>query len=880
LPKVINPTEKFASVQSVPNKTIQSVNAGQSTDSNLKLGGIVRKCEICFSENDGSYQNYVLHALKEHNPNAVKSFVKEPYILDAILEGGVFKKKTCDICKEEISFDVFDYINHIQKNHKELINKSLKTRVADEFVISVLLNNNASSSQKSQLTCHKCRKEVEADELKNHIMQHKLEKQAFKNANGTNSGLNNQQLNSQNNTTGVSSNLGTNNNVLSQNQSSINTNPNLNPSTKKTTFKCNKCEKEVLFKDMKVHNLLHDQEKLSNATNKISNISANSHNPTNDTILQQNTSSNKVKNEKNLDNNQNTNSSHKSSVVCHQCGKDVEYKDLKEHNSQHKQEKKTLKNNIDPIQPVGGSNQYRKSDSKSDIKLNLQPSNAPSNQQVKDNDTKNSNTADKKSTVECFKCGKEIAYQDLKEHKLSHKQHKLGSKNLTAPLDEKNSTKPTDSKPNTSSSSNDESKFQNKQKKEQKIKNNSANTNPSEINLNNQDMITNLVNLLTQKTNSNNNININFNINNNNQISTNVNTTTNNNSTITSDNSEEIKELQEQFQNMKLKFDSLEALQSQNAQEYKNLQNLINQKMADNNFKMSDIEKELKRLSELESQMKETNDQINQIKSMKDEYDQKFSNQDKQIKNLEEKLTSKIEDLEKQYKFLNSQKDDMFVDKFNEVEKQLNKLKLEYAVKSNSDVDFSVPTTWKPQTDNLKLVEVDRYSQEFTQLSEMFLKTMPNSTIKKITRIQNSELWKNFCFAKYQLSKKGNSTSKLLFHGTRQTDPALIYEGKEEGFDMRFANTGFFGTGIYFHEKASYSHGYRYSTYSSTSSMFIAEVLIGEIYKSPTNSSLKMPPFKNETKKIRYDCVKADYDEMYIIYNNMRAYPSYLLEYR
>jgi len=50
----------------------------------------------------------------------------------------------------------------------------------------------------------------------------------------------------------------------------------------------------------------------------------------------------------------------------------------------------------------------------------------------------------------------------------------------------------------------------------------------------------------------------------------------------------------------------------------------------------------------------------------------------------------------------------------------------------------------------------------------------------------------------------------MLWHGTRTTDPRII-SGSEEGFDMRFANAGMWGTGNYFAVNASYSNnGYAF----------------------------------------------------------------------
>ena len=43
--------------------------------------------------------------------------------------------------------------------------------------------------------------------------------------------------------------------------------------------------------------------------------------------------------------------------------------------------------------------------------------------------------------------------------------------------------------------------------------------------------------------------------------------------------------------------------------------------------------------------------------------------------------------------------------------------------------------------------------------------------------------------------------------------------------------------------------------------------------------TLRVRPFKESVKKDRFNSVKSDYDGIHIFYNNMRAYPSYLIEY-
>ncbi len=51
---------------------------------------------------------------------------------------------------------------------------------------------------------------------------------------------------------------------------------------------------------------------------------------------------------------------------------------------------------------------------------------------------------------------------------------------------------------------------------------------------------------------------------------------------------------------------------------------------------------------------------------------------------------------------------------------------------------------------------------------------------------------------------------KHLFHGSRGTDPKLIY-GSEDGLDIRFSNAGAYGNGIYFANNSQYSSNYAWA---------------------------------------------------------------------
>ena len=44
----------------------------------------------------------------------------------------------------------------------------------------------------------------------------------------------------------------------------------------------------------------------------------------------------------------------------------------------------------------------------------------------------------------------------------------------------------------------------------------------------------------------------------------------------------------------------------------------------------------------------------------------------------------------------------------------------------------------------------------------------------------------------------------LLYHGTKDTDPKMIYNG-DEGFDSKFSTGGMWGRAVYFAVDSSYS---------------------------------------------------------------------------
>lgn len=188
------------------------------------------------------------------------------------------------------------------------------------------------------------------------------------------------------------------------------------------------------------------------------------------------------------------------------------------------------------------------------------------------------------------------------------------------------------------------------------------------------------------------------------------------------------------------------------------------------------------------------------------------------------------------------------------------------------------------------LIDRENECEEYDRICDQFHLTLPNSTVIKIYRVQNKFLWKKYreCSEDMKKLNDGILNEKLLFHGTRETPPEDIYKSYA-GFDMRFSREGLWGRGNYFAENASYSDGFTHKN-GAMKEMFAASVLTGVSFYSERDSSLTKPPKRpnrdsvgvDSDIKLRYDCVTGHLSgtRVYITYDDIHAYPSYLIIYQ
>lgn len=194
------------------------------------------------------------------------------------------------------------------------------------------------------------------------------------------------------------------------------------------------------------------------------------------------------------------------------------------------------------------------------------------------------------------------------------------------------------------------------------------------------------------------------------------------------------------------------------------------------------------------------------------------------------------------------------------------------------------PKTWVPQANSTSVADrtfdVAMGSKEWKDV-ERCLKSRGSfaCTVVKVQRIQHPALWDEYAHARMTVAKRNNGDAnelRDLKHGTGNTDPSVIIES-DAGIDYRYSDWGMFGKGAYFAEETDYSDdGYVFKS-GDTRQIFICRAVVGNVEERPVpDSNIRHP-------KIGYHSVRGvvrGIQYAYILYDNYRAYPEYLVEYK
>jgi len=198
------------------------------------------------------------------------------------------------------------------------------------------------------------------------------------------------------------------------------------------------------------------------------------------------------------------------------------------------------------------------------------------------------------------------------------------------------------------------------------------------------------------------------------------------------------------------------------------------------------------------------------------------------------------------------------------------------------------------ESPNLELLLLPENSAEYQCVQTLFNLSVTRKIIR-VEKVVNHRIRQQYELELEQVRIKNKNSAavkhftRLLFHGTKNTEPTLIYNG-EKGFMMQFAAEGYWGRGTYFAEKACYSHHYSSIPKNDPNNrqMFLAEVIVGDAKFMKPDRSLVVPPEKPKKEASsglaveRYDSVTGvtGGSRVWIVYDNNKAYPTYLITYK
>ncbi|KAM4626868.1 protein mono-ADP-ribosyltransferase PARP15-like [Discoglossus pictus] len=196
---------------------------------------------------------------------------------------------------------------------------------------------------------------------------------------------------------------------------------------------------------------------------------------------------------------------------------------------------------------------------------------------------------------------------------------------------------------------------------------------------------------------------------------------------------------------------------------------------------------------------------------------------------------------------------------------------------------IGTPLAWAPmdKNDNLKLVVLDKSSDEYQRVEKNFINSSGKRDVIQITRIQNVKLYQSYTVKIQAVDRQypDHNNERRLYHGTNFQ---AVKEINQNGFNRSLcgANATCFGEGTYFARDASYSCNNTYSPpHDGLKYVYQAAVVTGKWCMGL--GSYKEPP-KIENSDVRYNSVvdNVKNPSMFVIFCDDGAYPEYLITFK
>ncbi len=195
-------------------------------------------------------------------------------------------------------------------------------------------------------------------------------------------------------------------------------------------------------------------------------------------------------------------------------------------------------------------------------------------------------------------------------------------------------------------------------------------------------------------------------------------------------------------------------------------------------------------------------------------------------------------------------------------------------------LDEGIPPTWSASDPaKAELVEVARSTPEWAGVVAKFAATAGGSSVKRVQRVQNPQLWPLFAVARRAMAARGGAgaNERHLFHGT---DAATADKIVVAGFNRSFVSTHAYGMGTYFARDASYSVSYSKPDAAGDRRMFLVLVLVGEACVGSSSDKEPQQPRPGGSgphDKCDTTVNSVKDPSIFVTYKDHQQYPDYLI---
>lgn len=193
-----------------------------------------------------------------------------------------------------------------------------------------------------------------------------------------------------------------------------------------------------------------------------------------------------------------------------------------------------------------------------------------------------------------------------------------------------------------------------------------------------------------------------------------------------------------------------------------------------------------------------------------------------------------------------------------------------------------VKTLEKAALGSFDLAQVGLKTEEAGTLIASFHAALPAAKIISISRIQNPLLWSFYALCRENIKQRNSGDAREAFLSYGERSKANMNTICKYGFDVRVAENGALGQGLYFGTSPTYCDvGRCFLNADGSKEIFVCRAAVGSVALGATG--LRRPPPKDPKKPTLdlYDsCANSTTDAtIRVFFNNSQVYPEYIVRY-